>query len=324
MAYLENVRTFVRIYELGNMSAAARDLRISAAVASARMSQLEDHLGVRLFQRTTRQLNPTEQGTLFYDGACKIIQAVDAAEAEISTSTGSPRGTLHVAAPLGLGERFIAPAVPAFRALYPLVNLRLRLSDRHLDIAAEGLDAAFFLGSPKDSQLRMRKIADCPRLLCAAPSYIEGRGMPNNVDELTSSAHDCLNLRYPGAPDFQWPILTDDGVKRIPVTGPLESDHGDVLTKWALAGHGIILKPQFDVAADLAAGRLIQVLAQTPPTPVTMACLYTHRKGQDPKARLFIDFMVAHIQSTLLRRPDSARDSILDSALDIASDGKTP
>ncbi|MDC0660462.1 LysR family transcriptional regulator [Leisingera sp. SS27] len=299
MAYLDNIRTFVRVYELGNMSAAARDMRISAAVASSRISQLEDHLNVRLFQRTTRLLNPTEQGNLFYHGAVKILEAVDEAEADISSVTQTPRGTLYVAAPLGLGQRLIAPAVPKFKEAYPLISIRLRLSDRKLDLAAEGLDAAFFLGVPEDSNLRIRKIADCPRVLCAAPEYIRQRGQPKTSDELKTEAHDCLNLRYPGAPEFQWPLRSQDGVKRVTVTGPFESDHGDVLTSWALDGHGIILKPVFEISEHLASGQLVPVLAEEPPIPIQMACLYVHRRHQDPKVRLFIDFMVDHIQASL-------------------------
>ena len=178
MSYLDNIRTFVRVYELGNMSAAARDQRISAAVASSRISQLEDYLGVRLFMRTTRQLNATEQGEVFYSGACKILDTIDEAEAAVSSITHSPRGSLYVAAPLGIGRRLIAPHVPEFKKEYPLIDLRLRLSDRKLDLTAEGLDVAFFLGLPQDSTLRIRKFADCPRVLCAAPSYLESRGIP--------------------------------------------------------------------------------------------------------------------------------------------------
>lgn len=290
MAYLDNIRTFVRVYDLGSMSAAARDQRISAAVASARISQLEDHLGVRLFQRTTRVLQPTEQGRLFYPGACRILEAVDEAEAEISEITRHPRGTLFVAAPLGLGRRLIAPNVPAFHAVYPEVNVRLRLSDRAIDLTHEGLDVAFFLGRPRDSTLRMRKIADCARLLCAAPGYLARAGTPRDPGDL-ARGHACLNLRYPGAEEFQWPLECPDGPERVPVSGPFESDDGDVLTDWALAGHGIILKPRFEVAEHLAAGRLVPVLEQCPPVPVQLGCLYTHRRHQDPKARLFIEFM---------------------------------
>ena len=299
MAYLDNIQTFVRVYELGNMSAAARDQRISAAVASARISQLEEHLNVRLFQRTTRTLNPTEQGHMFYRGACKILEAVDAAEAEISNVTMTPRGSLFIAAPLGLGRRLIAPAVPAFKEQYPLIDIRLRLSDRKLDLAAEGLDLAFFLGIPEDSTLRIRKIADCPRVLCAAPAYIERRGSPETGEELVRDKHDCLNLRYPGAPEFQWPLQTPEGVRRFSVRGPFESDDGDVLTGWALDGHGIILKPVFEVAEHLKSGALVPVVTDEPPVPIQLACLYMHRRRQDPKTRLFIDFMAERIQAAL-------------------------
>ena len=299
MAYFDNIRTFVRVYELGSMSAAARDLRISAAVASSRISQLEEHLNVRLFQRTTRKLKPTEQGELFYPGAKKILESVDEAEAEITNVTQIPRGTIYVAAPLGMGQRLIAPKIPAFRKEYPLINVRLRLSDRKLDLAAEGLDVAFILGLPEDSNLRMKKIADCSRVLCASPDYVAERGSPASSSELKSDKHDCLNLRYPGAPEFQWPLVTPEGVKRIPVSGPMESDHGDVLTNWALDGQGIILKAEFEVADHLSDGKLIKVLEDEPPIPVQMACLYTHRRMQDPKTRLFIEFMVKAIQKEL-------------------------
>jgi DNA-binding transcriptional LysR family regulator len=281
------------------MSAAARDQRISPAVASSRISQLEEHVNARLFQRTTRKLNPTEQGRIFYDGATRVLDAVSDAEAAVGQVTRDPRGTIYAAAPLGLGRRIIAPEVPAFKADYPLINMRLRLSDRKLDITAEGLDLMFFLGTPEDSSLRIRKIADCARLLCAAPSYLAKRGMPQDATDLSSGAHDCLNLRYPGAPEFQWPLQTPEGVKRFAVSGPYESDDGDVLTDWALDGQGIILKPMFEVADHLASGALVPVLQDTPPIPVQLAALYSHRRKQDAKVRLFLDFMAARIAAAL-------------------------
>jgi len=299
MSYFDNIRTFVRVYELGSMSAAARDQRISPAVASARISQLEEKLQVRLFQRTTRMLKPTEQGEIFFIGACRILEAIEAAEAEVSNVTSTPRGTIYVSAPLGLGRRLIAPEVPAFKDIYPEVDVRLRLSDRKVDLTAEGLDVAFFLGLPEDSNLRIRKIADCPRVLCAAPAYLEARGHPETPADLAGGAHHCLNLRYPGAPEFKWPLQVGDQVERIAVSGPFESDDGDVLTSWALSGHGIILKPLFEVAQYLRDGALVPVLADTPPVPIQLACLYTHRRLQDPKTRLFIDYMVALMSKAL-------------------------
>lgn len=303
MSYLDNIRTFVRVYELGSMSAAGRDLRISPAVTSSRISQLEEHLSVRLFQRTTRSLTPTEQGKAFYGGACEILDSVESAEAQVVNITENPKGALYVAAPLGVGRRLIAPQVPGFLASYPEVSVRLRLTDRKVDLTTEGLDLAFFLGQPEDSNLRKRKIADVERVLCASPSYIAARGAPASGDALVSENHECLNLRFPGATEFQWRLTTPEGVRKFRVAGRYESDDGDVLTDWALSGHGIVMKPLFEVSEHISAGRLVPVATQTPPEPIQMACLYTHRKRQDPKSRLFMEYVIDHI-STAIR--DSA------------------
>lgn len=299
MSYLDNVRTFVRVYELGSMSAAGRDLRVSPAVTSSRISQLEDHLGVRLFQRTTRSLTPTEQGQAFYRGAGEILEAVERAEAQIVNITDNLKGSLYVAAPLGVGRRLIAPQVPDFLAAYPEISVRLRLTDRKVDLTTEGLDLAFFLGQPEDSNLRMRKIADVDRVLCAAPEYIARRGMPGTGDDLIAQGHECLSLRFPGATEFQWRLITPDGPKRFRVSGRFESDDGDVLTDWALAGQGVVMKPVFEIAPHLASGALVPVAVATPPEPIQMACLFTHRRRQDPKARRFMEFMIDRIAETV-------------------------
>ncbi|EAU48034.1 LysR family transcriptional regulator [Salipiger bermudensis] len=295
MSYFDNIRTFVRVYELGSMSAAGRDLRISSAVTSSRISQLEEHLGVRLFQRTTRSLSPTEHGQSFYRGATEILDAVESAEAQIVNVTEHLKGALYVAAPLGVGRRLIAPQVPLFLAEYPDVSVRLRLTDRKVDLTTEGLDLAFFLGQPEDSNLRIRKIADVPRVLCASPEYVARRGMPDDGDALLADRHECINLRFPGAAEFQWRLLTPDGPRRFAVTGRYESDDGDVLTDWALGGHGIVLKPVFEVAEHLKSGALVPVAEKTPPEPVQMACLFTHRRRQDPKTRIFMEFVIDRI-----------------------------
>ena len=295
MSYFDNIRTFVRVYELGSMSAAGRDLRISSAVTSSRISQLEEHLGVRLFQRTTRSLSPTEHGQSFYRGATEILDAVESAEAQIVNVTEHLKGALYVAAPLGVGRRLIAPQVPLFLAEYPDVSVRLRLTDRKVDLTTEGLDLAFFLGQPEDSNLRIRKIADVERVLCAAPSYIETRGNPPSGEELIADNHECLSLRFPGATEFQWRLNTAEGPKPYRVSGRYESDDGDVLTDWALAGHGIAMKPIFEVADHVKAGRLIPVATKTPPEPIQMACLFTHRRRQDPKTRLFMEYVITRI-----------------------------
>ena len=252
-------------------------------------------MNVRLFQRTTRSLTATEQGRTFYTGAVAVLEAVDDAEGQVAGITDNPKGSLYVAAPLGVGRRLIAPRVPEFAEEYPLIDIRLRLTDRNVDLTTEGLDIAFFLGEPADSNLRIKQIADCERVLVASPDYIAKHGNPVDGDALIGGDHQCLNLRYPGAPEFQWKLQTEDGPKRFRVTGRYECDDGDVLTGWALGGEGIALKPVFEVAEHLNAGTLVRVAEKTPPVPVQMACLYTHRRRQDPKTRLFMEFMTAQI-----------------------------
>ena len=296
MAYLDNIAVFVRVIELGNLSAAGRDLRISPAVASNRIKELEKHLGARLFNRTTRQLSPTEHGRIFYEGAKKVLDAVSEADAAVSALSGQPRGTIRVTAPLGMGRRLIASGIPEFHDRYPDIEVRLRLSDRHVDIMKEGIDVAFRLGHLEDSSLRMRGVMDCERVLAAAPAYLEKRGEPTEPQQLVSDRHDCLLLRFPGALDYMWTLNTPEGPRKFEIRGPFDSDDGDVITGWALAGRGIINKPRFDIEPFIRDGRLKIILPQNQPSPIQLAAVYPHRKFQDPKVRLFLDYMAERCQ----------------------------
>lgn len=296
MSYLSNIRVFVRVVELGNLSAAGRDQRVSPAVASNRIKELEAHLGVRLFNRTTRKLTPTEHGHLFYTGAKKILEAVDEAEAAVAVSTNNPKGTIRVTAPLGLGRRLVASGIPEFRDRYPDIDVRLRLSDHNVDILAESIDIAFRLGVIEDSNLRMRGIMECERVLCAAPAYLEKHGEPQTPDALIEDDHACLLLRFPGSREYFWVLRTDEGPEKFNVGGPFDSDDGDVLTDWALAGRGIVNKPRFEVAQHLKSGALRPILTATPPVPAQFAALYPHKNFQDPKVRFFLDFMAERCQ----------------------------
>ncbi|MGI6856605.1 LysR substrate-binding domain-containing protein [Mesorhizobium sp. 1B3] len=295
MAYLDNIAVFVRVVELGNLSAAGRDMRISPAVASNRIKELEKHLGVRLFNRTTRQLMPTEHGTVFYSGAKQVLDAIIEAEAAVSALSGQPRGTIRVTAPLGLGRRFIASGIPDFHDKYPDIEVRLRLSDHNVDILREGIDVAFRLGLIEDSSLRMRGIMECERVLVASPKYLEARGEPAEPAELVTK-HDCLMLRFPGAKEHYWTLRTPGGPAKFEVHGPFDSDDGDVITGWALAGRGIVNKPRFEVEPFIRDRRLKVILKDTPPTPVQFAAVYPHKKLQDPKVRLLLDFMADRCQ----------------------------
>ncbi|PTM91428.1 LysR family transcriptional regulator [Mycoplana dimorpha] len=299
MSYLDNVRVFVRVVELGTLSAAGRDQRVTPAVASNRIKELERHLGVRLFNRTTRKLSPTEHGHVFYQGAVKIIEAVNEAESAIADLSGNPKGSLRITAPLGLGRRLIAPGIPEFHDQYPAIEVRLRLTDRNVDLLSEGVDIAFRLGVLEDSNLRMRGILNCERVLCAAPSYLERRGIPATPEALIDDRHDCLLLRYPGSKEYFWMLQTPRGLRKFEIAGPFDSDDGDVLTEWALEGRGIVNKPLFEVKQYINEGRLAVILKETPPPGIQLAAIYPHKRFQDPKVRLMIDFMAERCQQLI-------------------------
>ncbi|AHK45593.1 transcriptional regulator, LysR family [Ensifer adhaerens OV14] len=253
-------------------------------------------MGVRLFNRTTRKLTPTEHGRVFYDGAVKILEAVNEAENAIADLSHNPKGALKITAPLGIGRRLIASGIPEFHDKYPDIEVRLRLSDHNVDILSEGVDVAFKLGILEDSNLRMRGIMNCERVVCGAPAYFEKRGVPQTPDELIADKHDCLLLRYPGSKEYFWTLQTPEGVRKLEVTGPYDSDDGDVLTQWALDGRGIINKPLFEVKSYINTGELVPILASTPPLGVQLAAIYPHKRFQDPKVRLMIDYMAERCQ----------------------------
>ena len=299
MAYLDNIAVFVRVVELGNLSAAGRDMRISPAVASNRIKELEKHLNVRLFNRTTRQLMPTEHGSAFYEGAKRVLEAVVEAEAAGAAPFRKPRGSISGTAPPGVRRRLLASGIPDFHDRYPDIEVRLRLSDHNVDILKEGIDLAFKLGIIEDSSLRMRGIMECERVLVASPAYLEKRGEPAGSRDLGDSRHDCLMLRYPGLREHYWLLQTPDGPQKVDVHGPYDSDDGDVLTGWALAGRGIVNKPRFEIEPFIRDRRLKIIMTETPPVPVQLAAVYPHKKLQDPKVRLLLDFMAERCQKMI-------------------------
>lgn len=298
MAYLESLRVFCRVVELGSITSGGRDLRLTPAVASKRIKELEKHLGVRLFNRTTRSLTPTEVGKQFYAEALRVLESVEVAENVVSQFSDAPRGTLRIAAPLAAGRRIIAPLIPDFVEQNPGIEVRMRMSDRKIDILADGLDVAFFVGTPHDSSLKMRKISDSPRVLCAAPGYLKRFGTPAAPKDLLTG-HNCLLLRYPRSPEYYWTLETKSGPLKLEVAGQYDVDDSDVLLGWALDGRGIVNKPLFEVAEHLDAGRLVEILPNTKPLPSIFGCLYPHRKLQDPKVRLLVDFVAQHSLSKL-------------------------
>lgn len=297
MSLLENIRSFVRVVELGGLSAAGRHLRLSPAVISHRLQQLEEQLGVRLLNRTTRQVQVTQQGEVFYQGCLEVLAALERAETAVSEAGATPKGTLRVTAPLGMTRRWLAPLMSEFQAQFPHVEVRLRLSDHLLDLVKEGVDVAVRVAVLRDSSFVMHKVADCRRVLCAAPSYLERHGLPRQPDDLFQ--HNCLLLRFPGSQQFTWTLNGPDGPVKLALAGKLDADDGDVLTAWAVAGQGIVMKPAFEVADELRSGVLVPVLEDFPPEPATLAVLYPSRQLLPAKVRAFVDFTVPRLRAAI-------------------------
>jgi DNA-binding transcriptional LysR family regulator len=297
---LNEMTVFVRAVELKSISAAARNLRLSAAAASHRILQLEEKMGVRLLNRTTRSLQPTEAGLIFYEHALEVLAAVMRAENSMATASGIPTGTLRVTAPLGFGRRVLAPLVSEFHARYPNLEIRLRLSDHIIDLLSESVDVAVRMAVLPDSSLVVRKIADCPRFLCASPAYLDKHGRPETPDDLLQ--HNCILLRFPGSTQARWTLTTPTGPLVVPVTGKFDADDGDVLTEWALQGDGIALKPYWEIAHHLRNGDLEQVLPAFPPEAVSLTLLYPNKHLLPARVRVFADFLVEKTR-LLIERP---------------------
>ncbi len=291
MGMLEDVALFVRVVEKGSFSAAGRDLRMSAAVVSHRILALEKRLGTRLFTRTTRSMQLTTSGQMFHERAIELVEAAERAEASIGDEVGAARGPIRVTAPLGLGRRLLGPAVVAFRDLHPGISVHLRLSEHLVDMAAEGIDVALRLANFAASSLILRKVATVERVICASPDYLAQAGVPREPADL--ARHACLLLHSPGNRQFRWPLRgADGGIVQASVSGRIDADDGDMLTAWALAGQGLILKPVFEVARHLAAGLLVPVLRDHPPEPLTLGVLYPSRQLMPARIRMFVDFIV--------------------------------
>jgi len=301
MATVENILVFIRVVELGSFTAAGRSLRMSPAVVAYRIQALEEHLGCRLFNRTTRKLSPTEHGRAFYEASLEVREAVERAEASVASGGAAPRGSLRVTAPLGLGRQVIAPLVSRFRAAHPEIDVRLRLSDYVVDLVSEAVDVAVRMAVLEDSSLITRKIVDVERMLCAAPEYLARHGAPATIADL--DRHQFLLLRFPGSRQGRLTLQQNERAVVVPVGGHLEADDGDVLTQWAVAGEGIVLKPVFEVAHLLAAGKLVPVLEQMPPPSVTLAIVHAYKRMVPTKVKAFADLAVegvrAHVNGCL-------------------------
>jgi DNA-binding transcriptional LysR family regulator len=286
---IASLETFVAVVDAGGFSRAAERLETTTGAVSRRIAALEQRLGLRLINRTTRQINLTEAGERYYQDVSAILQALGDAEDRVSHLSDSPSGDLRVAAPMSFAVRALAPLLPAFHRLYPELRLSLDLNDRMIDIVAAGVDLALRIGPLEDSSLVARRIAEFERVFCAAPAYLNRRGRPRTPADL--SRHACLHYNNLGLRE-EWTLTGEDGDIAVDVAGPLCANNGDLLRRAALAGMGICSLPTFIVAEDLAAGRLERVLADYHTPRLPLAAIWPSRRFVPAKVRVFVDFLV--------------------------------
>lgn len=257
---LEDLAVFVQVARRASFAAAASELGMSTAFISKRIRLLEQNLDVRLLHRTTRRVSVSEDGERVYHWALRILDSVQRMGDEVSALHREPSGQLRIASSLGLGRRFVAPALSELAARYPQLDIRLDVHDRLVDLVAEGVDLDIRVGNEIAANLIAKPLAKNRRVLCAAPAYLERRGTPRSLAELTS--HDCLVIKERDHPFGVWHLEGPSGEENVKVTGPLSSNHGEVVHQWCLDGRGILLRSWWDVHDSLADGRLVQVLPE--------------------------------------------------------------
>jgi len=292
MPRLDEMEIFAEVVEADGFSAAARRLGLSKSAVSKQVGRLEDRLGVRLLNRTTRRLSLTEAGTTFYEACRRVLDEAASAEQAVSDLAAAPRGLLRLNAPMSFGFLHLGPALPAFNARYPQVVVDAVMNDRFVDLVEEGYDVAIRIGDLRDSSLVARRLAPCRSVLCASPDYLARRGHPRRPEDL--AGHDCL-LYANSANPREWTFHGQRGRQAVAVSGPLIANNGDVLCGAALAGMGITRLPTFIVGAQLRKGRLEVVLPGHPLPEQGIHAVYPHGRNLSPKVRVFVDFLAEHL-----------------------------
>jgi DNA-binding transcriptional LysR family regulator len=282
---IPELRTFVRIVAAGSLSAAAREMGLALSVVSKRLATLERRADVRLVARSTRHLALTDEGQTLYERAQRILAEVDEAEAALAHGRVEAQGILRVSATVGLGRAHVSPVCRDLVRAHPKLSVELTLTDRLVELIDERIDVVVRIGAPKDSGLMMRKLLDSHRIAVAAPDYLDHQGTPMKPAEL--EAHECLSY---GSAGLNWRLVGPGGeVAEVRVASRLRSDNGEVAHDWALAGCGIVMKLWVDVAPDLRAGRLVQVLPDWRSDPAPVCALFPSGRQLPTRVRVFLD-----------------------------------
>lgn len=297
MDRFKQIETFVAVAGKGSLSAAAQAEGVAPAVVGRRIDALEERLGVKLLLRTTRRLSLTHEGSAFLEDCQRILNDYHNAEASVSLGGVKASGHIRLSAPAGFGRRHIAPLVPAFVALHPEVTVSLDMSDRLVDIVNEGIDLAVRIGQLDDSSLIGVKLADNQRVLVASPDYLKRKGTPAHPADLSS--HACLTLGSGSSQSRGWLFSINGEVSAIRVSGPLECNDGAVLHEWCLEGHGLAWRSMWEVATEIAGGRLVRVLDDFRAPDNAIHALFPQRRHLPLRVRLFIDHLKAGLPARL-------------------------
>ena len=289
MDRLSAIEIFVAVVNHEGFTAAARELDVSKSYVSKQVSRLEDRLGVRLLNRTTRHVSPTGEGEAFFERCAQILDDLEEAERALTQAHSEPVGTLRLTAPMSFGQSYLAPAAADFMAKYPELRVDIHFSDRLVDIIEEGFDLAVRVGTLQDSSLIVRRIGPATGYAVASSSYLDERGEPQHPDDL--SDHACLLYSYLQT-GSTWVFHNEEGGEtRVDVDGPMRANNGEALLEACKRGLGIYTAPDFITADAIRSGQVQRVLTDWHLDAGGIWALYPHRRHLSTKVRLFVDFL---------------------------------
>jgi LysR family transcriptional activator of dmlA len=278
---------FVVVAKFATLARAAQELGVTPSTVSKRLATLEQRLGVRLMNRTTRRISLTAEGEAYLSEGSTLINELNVLEQTIAGGHAVPRGLLRVHATLGFGRRHVVPAVSRFIHDFPQVEVQLHLSDRPANLVEDGFDVAIRFGDMPDSRLTMRTIAFNRRLLCASPEYLQKAGAPLRPADLQS--HDCIVIRESDETYGSWSLSSGTRAETLKVRGRVSTNDGAAALEWALDGHGILLRSEWEAAAYLRSGRLQQVLADWTLPAANIVAVYPTRLNLSARTRSFVE-----------------------------------
>ena len=295
MIVLDSLALFLRIIEKGGLASAGREFGLSPASVSERLAALERYFGAALLVRTTRAVSLTDEGRLLAHGARRLLAEAGELEALIRLGVDRISGPIRLSAPIDLGRSTIVPILDAFLAEHPEVTIDLSLTDGFVDLVGQGQDLAVRYGELADSTLRVRRLGKNRRVVCASPAYLRRRGTPQHPDDLAE--HECILMRFGPTIDREWPFLIDGTERRIAVQGRRIANDGGLVRDWCRNGHGLARKSLWDVAADLKAGILVELLETFSPGGTGLQIVYPATQDQPKRVRLLIERIAAAFAS---------------------------